>query len=115
MSPTQITRWNDSTSQTVVFTNSTSTTGGFNMHVYSGAMLLCTATSTGSAVTLTFLVKETESSSTAFTAYDSGGTVVSMAVQANRAYPLPDALFAATHVLATTNTGTATVKVLLKG
>lgn len=115
MSPTQITRWNDSTSQTVVFTNSTSTTGGFNMNVYSGAMLLCTATSTGSAVTLTFSVKEAESSATVFNAYDTAGTAITMAVQANRSYPLPDALFAATHVLATTNTGTATVKVLLKG
>lgn len=110
----QITRFNDGTSQDVVFTSSASTTGGFNLAVYAGAMLLVSATSTGSAITLTFLTRAREQDSASFTVADSSNAPVTLSVQANRAYNLPDELFAAGYVLATTASGTVTCRVVTK-
>ena len=111
-----IVRFNDATSQNVVFTNSTSTTGGFATAVHSGAMLLVSATSSGGAVTLTFRTKPTESSADIFTACDASNAPVTRAVQPGRAYAVPDELFAAAYVMATTaNAGeTVTCRVLTK-
>jgi len=41
--------------------------------------------------------------------------VVETSIQANRAYPIPDACFAATRVVPVLNADTATVRVSLKG
>lgn len=111
-----IIRYPDVTRQSVVFTNSTSTTGGFNLAVFSGAMLLVSATSTGGAITLTFRTKAAEQESDLFSVANSLNALVTLTVQPGRAYSLPDDLFAATYVLATTaNTGeTVTCRVVTK-
>lgn len=114
----QITRFNDFTTQDVVFTTSINSTGGFGMGVYSGAMLLVTGTSTNGALTLTFRVGVPGYPATgenSLTAADATNTLVTMTVQPLRAYPLPDALFAASYICATTSAGTVTCRVLFKG
>lgn len=107
-------RYNDGTSQDVVFTNDPATTGGFNLAIFSGAMLLVSATSTGSPVTVTFLAKVSEQSGGAHTVADSSNNPVTLSLQAGRAYALPDDLFAAAYVMAVTASGTVTCKVVTK-
>jgi hypothetical protein len=108
-----IVRFNDSTTQNVVFTNSTSTTGGFAMAVHSGAMLLVSATSSGAAITLTFRTKMTAGSSDIFTACNASNSPVTLTVQPGRAYAVPDELFAASYVTATTANAGETVTCLV--
>lgn len=112
--PSEIVRWNEGPSQNVVFTNADGTTGGFNMAVYSGAIIHVVSVA-GGATTLTWKVKERESSATAYTLADSTDAVQTTTVQAGRAYAVPDAAFAAGYVLATTNAGTVTCRVIVKG
>lgn len=111
-----IIRYPDVTSQNVVFTNTVGTTGGFNMAVASGGMLLVSATSSGGAIVLTFRTKAAEGDASSFTAANASNTVVTLTVQPGRAYPVPDELFAATYILATTaNAGeTVTCRVVTK-
>lgn len=111
-----IVRFQDSTTQDVVFTNSASATGGFGLAMHSGGMLLVSATSSGSAITLTFRAKLREQDATSFVVCNSSNTPVTMAVQPGRCYPIPDELFAAAHVIATTaNTGeTVTCRIAVK-
>lgn len=111
----QITRFNDQTTENVTFTNSAGTTGGFNLAVYSGAMLLVSGTSTSGAITLTFLAKASAQDADLFVVSDSSNNPVTMSVQPGRAYALPDELFAAGYVAATTASGTVTCRVLTKG
>jgi hypothetical protein len=107
-------RFNDGTTQPVVFTNDPATTGGFNLAVYSGAMLLVTATSSGSATTVTFVAKANAGSPDAFTVADSANVPVTLSLQAGRAYQLPDELFASAYVMAVTASGTVTCQVVTK-
>lgn len=109
-----ITRYNDGTTQGFVFTNSAATTGGFAMAIFSGAMLLVTATSTGGAITLTFWAKARQEDADAFVVADGSNNPVTLSVQPGRAYAIPDALFAAGYVMATTASGTVTAKALTK-
>lgn len=109
-----ITRHNDATTQNIVFTSSAATTGGFALNVFSGAMLLVAATSTEGAITLTFLTKNKPEDADAFTVASSSNAPVTLAVQPGRAYALPDELFAANYVLATTASGTVTCRVVTK-
>lgn len=110
----QITRFNDATTQTITFTSSASTTGGFNLAVYSGAMLLVTATPSSAATAITFVCKATEQDADSFVVADSTNTPVAMTVQPGRAYSLPDELFAAGYVMATTASGTVSCRVIVK-
>lgn len=112
--PSEIVRWSEAPSQNVVFTNADGTTGGFNMAVYSGAIIYVVSVS-GGATTLTWKAKERESSSAAYTLADSADAPQTTTVQAGRAYAIPQAAFAAGYVLATTNTGTVTCRVMVKG
>lgn len=112
--PSEIVRWNDGPSQNVVFTNADGTTGGFNMAVYAGAIIQVVSVS-GGATTLTWKVKENEQSAAVYTLADSSDTVQTTTVQAGRAYAVPDAAFAAGYVMATTNAGTVTCRVEVKG
>ena len=43
------------------------------------------------------------------------GSAVETAIAANRAYPLPDSLFAAPFIVAVTDSGTATIQIAVKG
>ena len=45
----------------------------------------------------------------------SDGSVVETAVSANRAYPVPDATFAAPFIVAVTDAGTASIQITVKG
>jgi hypothetical protein len=109
--PTEIIRQHSVPSQDVTFTSSDSTTGGFNLAVYAGGMIHVTS---GSA-TLTWKVKELAGFPTVFTVADSSDTAVTQTVQAGRAYALPDQLYGASYVLATTDSGTITCRVIVKG
>lgn len=109
-----IVRFNDGTSQSVVFTDSASTTGGFNLAVFSGATLLVSATSTGDPVTLTFVTKGKADDADSFVVSSSTNAPVTLEIQPGRAYALPDELFACAYVMATTDAGTATCKVVVK-
>lgn len=109
-----IVRFNETTPQDVVFTSSSSTTGGFGLNVFAGGMLLVSATSTNGAIVLTFLTKNASGDATAFTVADDTNTAVTLTVQPGRAYALPDVLFSANYVLATTASGTVTCRVLMK-
>lgn len=112
--PSEIVRWNSGPSQDVVFTNSDATTGGFNMAVFSGAVIHVVSVA-GGATTLTWKIKERMDSATAYTLADSSDAAQTTTVQAGRAYAVPDAAFAAGYVLATTNAGTVTCRVIVKG
>lgn len=112
--PVEIVRWNDAPAQNVVFTNSDSTTGGFAMAVFSGAMIHVTGVS-GGATSLTWKVKEKEASTTAYTLADATNTALTTAVSAGRAYAVPDAAFAAGFLVATTDQGQVTCRVFVKG
>jgi hypothetical protein len=109
----QTCRFNDLTSNSVVFTTSLSTSGGFALNTYCGGMILVASGST--STTLTFYVKTQSDSSTSFQAYDSTGTAVTLSVVGGRCYPIPDELFGAFYVTATTGSGTVTCQLLLKG
>ncbi len=112
--PTPIVRFNDGPTQTVVFTNADNTTGGFNMAVYSGAIVMVDSVA-GGATTLTWKCKEREGASSFYAAADSSNEVVTTTIQAGRAYQVPDVLFAAGYVMATTDAGTAICRVIVKG
>ncbi len=45
----------------------------------------------------------------------SDGSVVETSIAANRAYPIPDALFGAPFIVAVTDAGTATIQLTVKG
>lgn len=112
--PSEIVRYKDSPSQSVVFTSSEGTTGGFALSAFAGAMIHVTGI-TGGATTLTWKVRETGESATTFTlasALDVAKTTTVSAV--NRAYDIPDEAYAAAYVLATTNAGTVTCRVIVK-
>jgi len=117
MNVASIQRFTNSTSQAVVFTDSASTTGGFVLGPYSGAMLLVSATSTSGEVTLEFLAKSAREAANSFSVRDKDNAVIAIKVSPDRAYSLPDELFAAGFVMATTGSAgqTATCQVLLKG
>lgn len=109
-------RYKEATTQTVTFrpVADIATTGGFNLGVFSGAMLLMTSTPSAGDVVLTFYAKDKAEDSTNFAVHNTSNTAVTMTVRQGRAYPLPDELFAAGYVLATTASGTATAIILTK-
>lgn len=112
--PTEIVRFNDGPTKTVVFTNADNTTGGFNLAVYSGAIVMVDSVA-GGATTLTWKCKEREGASSVYAAADGSDSALTTTIQAGRAYAVPDELFAAGYVLATTNAGTASCRVIVKG
>jgi hypothetical protein len=100
----------------VTFTSDTATTAGFSLTQAAGAMLLVTATSSGSAITLTWLTKADVSLPDSYTLADASNSVVTQAVQPNRAYAVPAALSSAKYILATTASAgeTVTVRIVTK-
>lgn len=93
-----IARFQHTISTTVRFTTSIGTTGGFGFNTFAGAMILCP-----SAATLTFFVRASDTS-TPLPAVNSSGTAIAVTIPAGGgAVPLPDELFAATYVMATSS------------
>lgn len=111
--PTDIIRFNDQL-KTATFTDSDNTTEGFNMAVYSGAIIMVDAVQ-GGATTLSWKCRPREGDATTFVLANNANTPVTTTIAAGRAYQLPDQLFAAGFVLATTNAGTASVRIQVKG
>ncbi len=113
----EIRRFHDKSSQPVVFTDSTSTSGGFVMSSCSGALLLVDSVVNGPTVTLNFHARASSDSPTAYTVASATNTAIAVVVQSGRCYALPDALFAAGYVQATTGTAGQTVScfVQMKG
>ncbi len=111
--PNEIVRFNDGPTQDVTFTTSESTTGGFSLAVYSGAIVMVTSVS--GATALVWKCKENASSSAVFQVADATNVPLQTSIQAGRAYSIPDELFAAGYVMPTTNQGTATCRVIVKG
>ncbi len=112
----QISRFNDKTSTSVTFTNAQASTGGFPYAMHSGAILYVTSTSTGNAVVLTFGARPHASSTDFFVACDTANAPITLTVQPNRCYAVPDALFASVYVAATAaGDATVTCNVYMKG
>lgn len=101
----QITRFNDLTTADVVFTDSQSTTGGFNLAVYGSGLIMVTATSTGSAVTVTFGARTGLGQPTFFTAANSSNSPVTLAMAPGRCYAIPSELLGAAYVTGTAASG----------
>lgn len=115
MAVQQISRFATSGTSDIVFTDSESTTGSFAYAIHGGALLYVSATSTGAAVTLTFGSRP-EKGGAFFVAADSSNAPVTLDVEPGRCYQLPDEVFAAPMVSATTPAGaTVTCKVAVKG
>lgn len=98
----------------ITFQTTVGQTAGFNLSAYSGGTLYCTATGTNGAIQLTFVTKIGSSDTDSFDMYDGNNAAVTMTVQPNRAYPLPDALFACTWVTAKTASSTVTCRIVVK-
>jgi hypothetical protein len=64
--------------------------------------------------TLTFYVRPNDGATDSYE-LNSEGTAVTLDVVANKAYPLPDALFGASYVQAITGGTSIACKILLKG
>lgn len=110
---TSILRVNSGPISDVTFT-AVPETGGFNMAVYAGALLMVKSV-TGGATTLTFYCKERENDSTTYLACNSSGDAITLTIAANKAFALPDDLFAAHYVFASTDQGEAVCRVIVKG
>jgi hypothetical protein len=111
-----IARFNDKTSLDVTFTDVAASTGGFPTGMTAGAILLVRQTSTAGAVVLTFGARPHSSSSEFFVCADSSDSPITLTVQPDRCYALPDDLFAAAYVAATAEAGkTATCSIYMKG
>lgn len=112
--PSEIVRFNDGPSQDVTFTSNINTTGGFNLAQYAGAVIMVKSL-TGSSPNLIWYCKESADSSAAFLLADDANTPIQTSVQANRAYAVPDALFAAGYVTAICSAGDCVCRVIVKG
>lgn len=112
--PAPIVRFNDGPLQTVVFASTDAGTQGFNLAIFSGAIIMVESLA-GGATTLTWKCKSHPGDSTVFAAADATNTPLQTSIAAGRAYAVPDELFAANYVLATTDAGTATCRVIVKG
>lgn len=111
-----IARFNDKTTVDVTFTETAASTGGFVTSLHAGAILFVRSTSTAGAIVLTFGARPSPSSTEFFVAADSSNQPITLTVQPGRCYALPDELFAATYVSASTAAGqTATCSIFLKG
>lgn len=111
-----IARFNDKTTVDVTFTDTAASTGGFVTALHAGAILFVRSTSTAGAVELTFGARPNSSSTEFFVVADSTNAPITLTVQPNRCYALPDELFAATYVAATAPSGqSATCSIFLKG
>lgn len=115
--PNEIVRFNDGPTKNVVFTTSNSTTGGFNLAVFSGALVMVDSVDdvAGGVATLTWKCKEREGASSVYSVAGSDDVILTTEVQSGRAYALPDELFAAGYVMATTAAGQVTCRVIVKG
>lgn len=99
----------------VSVTNSTSTSGSFNISEKAGGLLHVISCS-DNAVTLRFHSVPDTNAGTAFLVRKADAAVVELSVVPNSCYPLPDELFAAKKVIVTTTVSekTATVRVTMK-
>lgn len=111
-----IARFNDKTTVDVTFTATASSSGGFVTALHAGAILFVRSTSTNGAIVLTFGARPSPTSTEFFVVADSSNSPITLTVQPNRCYALPDDLFAATYVSATAPAGqSATCSIFLKG
>lgn len=94
----------------VAVTNSTSTSGTFQMSEKAGGLLHCV---TGSG-TLSFYSMPDIQTSTGFLLKDKYSNTVTLAIAANECYPIPEELFAAKRVQPVLNAGEATIRLLFK-
>jgi hypothetical protein len=113
--PTTITRLGTSYVP-ITFTSDAATTAGFSLTQAAGALILVTATSSGSTITLTWRTKADVSLPDSYVLADSSDAPVTQVVQPNRAYAVPASLSSAKYILATTASAgqTVTVRVVTK-
>ena len=109
--PNKIERMSSVTS-TVAVTNSASTSQVIPFGAAGGGVFIVDAVS-GGATSLTWHVSFGPEL-TPRVAND-GTADVTTTIVANKAYPIPDALFAAPYIVAVTNAGTATIRLCVKG
>jgi hypothetical protein len=117
MAMMQLSRWNHAITNTVTFSTTIGTTGGFGFHSYAGAMLLVDSVNGNAAsgsATLTFYVRTSEAESPSYAVLDSGAAVT-LDVSPGKAFALPDIMFPGSYVQAISSNGNVVCKVLLKG
>lgn len=103
------------TQSTLLLTNSQNTSATFSMSGKAGALLHCLSTSTNAAVTVQFYSIPDERTNSAFALCDISNNLVSLTIQANRCYALPDDLFAAMKIqIVITSNATAECRVSFK-
>jgi hypothetical protein len=115
MTVSHIGRFTSGPTLPLTFTASGSTTARFTLGPFAGGMLICESTSTNGALDLTFESLSAPDSTSGFAVADDANALVKITVQPNRAYALPDSLFAACFLRAITASGTATCRILYKG
>jgi hypothetical protein len=114
MAGTRISRFSDASPATIVFTDGANTTAGFGYNCYSAGMIL--VESVVGTPTLTFYVRHDPTSAKYHQVINTSGTAVTLAVAADKAYPIPAELAGATYVMPVASIGTsATVRILVKG
>jgi hypothetical protein len=112
----RIARFQDSTSVDVTFTDAAATTGGFSFGLHAGAVLFVKSTTASEAIVITFGARPEASSSQFFVACDASNGPITLTVQPDRCYALPDSLFASAYVAATAAAGkSVTCSILMKG
>ena len=101
-----------SVTESVVATNSASTSPSVMFGAVAGGLLVVDAVAGGASKISWYT--HLEPSDTAVPVY-ADGQAVETDVQAGRAYPLPDAVFAGQFLKAVTNAGTVTFRISVKG
>jgi hypothetical protein len=109
--PNKIERLSSVTSA-VVATNSTSTSPKIPFGAAAGGVLVVDAVASGATSLAWHVAFGPELTPVPV---NDGTADVSTTIVANKAYPIPDALFAAPFIVAVTNAGTATFRLCVKG
>lgn len=109
--PNKIERYHSVTGQ-IIATSSSSTSPKIPFGAAAGGMIVVESVA-GGASSLSWMVAFGPEATPA-TAND-GTADVSTTIAAGKAYPIPDAVFAAPFLIAVTNAGTATFRICVKG
>lgn len=116
MSVSQICRFSETLTRELVFANSIGQSEWFVLAQHGGAILMVNqlTSGAGSTSTLKFHIKRSTDAAETFEVADSANAVVTLTIQAGRCYQLPDELFAASYVTATTGTAGHTARCFIQ-
>jgi hypothetical protein len=110
--PNKLERHSSATAS-ITLTASASTSPKIPFGASAGAILYVSGTSGGAATVAWYVAAGPEE--TALPLYANDGTAVTTAITSGRAYSLPDSLYAAPFLVGVADTGTATIRLFVKG